>query len=408
MSKDPRVASQMDSRICGTIQMPTVGSVPAGAIPICRLGHVMQKFPFDPQTIANSIRFREGGSVFCDTSLFISETDSRIWDALIEHDRLTIIPPILDELEWWLQDEKVKNEQIRAIVKGQRDGVTDPVNLLFQPPSEIWHTIQYYVSLLGSRKFFAEIVRERFIRENGRSPSNQEVSNILQGVGTTRAQLLAKQGKSSKLAEHKVNDEYLVVSAFVRAIALGEETTILTADEAVLDQCHKASCLMTWHYVSQYLAGVYAEDPSRFEILRIPNPEPEYFVEDELLLLKRKNALPLEVLPSRRTEVQIHCMLLRPDKVTRLTFSAEREMMEVFKIKQTNKGANTDLLNGQNLHLFPPVLARQGNETCAIIATDRSVPEKNSGVYVSPMDLELCLLCDEVHSHVEFGTQPSP
>src|SRR5688500_2146439 len=117
VSKVPRLVSQLDKRVSGTIKVPPAGNVPEGAMPISRLGFVKQRFPSDPQIIADSIRFRDGGSVFCDTSLFISETDSRIWDALLEHDRLKIIPPMVDELAWWFRDEKVNNDKIRALVK---------------------------------------------------------------------------------------------------------------------------------------------------------------------------------------------------------------------------------------------------------------------------------------------------
>lgn len=403
MAKIPRVIKQLEAKVSGAIQMPYIGEVPEGATPISRLGYVPLSFPFQPEVIANAIRFRKGGSVFCDTSIFISKTDPKIWEALLEDNRMTIIQPILEELKWWIEDERGENASIREIIKGQRDGKSCPANILPQnPPADLWHTIQYYTLLLGARKLFAEIIRERILRQEKRTPSNQEVSNTLQKIGTSRAQLLAKQGASLKVLEHMVNDEYLVASALVRAIASGEESTILTADEAVFDQFHKATCLMTWQYTAMHVARIFADSPSHFEAIHVRNPEPGYFVEDEILLLKRTNPLPIEYLPSAPSYVHVHCMLLRPDSVMRLTFSAEREIAEMYKTKISNRGLNTGLLDGKNCHLFPPRLCLKGHEKCAVVATDISKPEKHSGIYLSPMDLELSLHCDEVFSHVEL------
>jgi|SRR5215469_8079986 len=99
----PRALRHIERQLLPDIQFVQRVQPPAGSASVGRLGSLWQSFEFDAQKVASSINFRPGGFCFCDSSVYIKQTDDRIWDAVLRDGRLTLIPPLLDELQWWLQ-----------------------------------------------------------------------------------------------------------------------------------------------------------------------------------------------------------------------------------------------------------------------------------------------------------------
>jgi hypothetical protein len=302
----------------------------------------------------------------------------------------------MDELKWWLADCKGVNpeahKQLHAHLNGDDSA---PVRLIEQPPFvDLGAAVLYYTNLLGIRKHSLGIARRKLEKEIGRTPSKQEVSNYCQQVGTPRAQLLGKQGEEAKVPQHLYNDEWLVVSAMLFAIATGNEVTVISSDEAVLDQFCKLKTLLTWHYLAMLFADHYSANPLAFSTERAVNPDPSAFGEDEVLLIRKPSPLPFEFLPRKSRRVMIHCMLLRQE-VTRVTFNAERQMRQLLDLKGRTGGLNTDKLEGKNCHLFLTEVAARKVGDLAVIAHDIAAPVGNSSINLSAADLEMALLSNE-------------
>lgn len=367
------------------------GEIPPGATPIGRLQYVWQSFPFDAEVVAQGMKFKKNGLFFCDSTVFIAPTSHSIWQAMTEGNQVALIPRIFREISTWLDDSTTANKEAQARVKAALKGDHESGFQVIVEPAEKWisETIWYYASLLGGRKLLWHIAEEDLLKRLGRLPSGQEISNRIQQVGTSRAQLLAKQGRNPKVLSNLYNDEWLVATAVGYAITTGIEVTIVTGDEAVLDQFAKGVSILTRHYEAMYLAERFAQSPRSFAAKKIGNPDKALFVDDEIELVKRPYATILEVLPTRHHPVQIHCMLLQ-STVTRCTFQAELEMEEVLRTKHSTAGLSTSQLDGRNIHPDPPTIVHAEHPNFAVIAKDVTI-DAGGPIPVALTDVELAL-----------------
>src|SRR5687768_5417846 len=95
----PRVWRERERQMSDQVQLVQLPQmVPAGAVPLTRLGTCSQRFPLDGDVIAASLNFCPNGVIFCDSTVFLAPTHDRIWTAILQDHRLAVIPPILDEL----------------------------------------------------------------------------------------------------------------------------------------------------------------------------------------------------------------------------------------------------------------------------------------------------------------------
>lgn len=393
----PRVLKQQEAQYAGDFRLVQgTCNVPPGATEVPRMHLHRDFFPFDAQTVAQSIAFNPRGLVFCDSTQFLAPTDERIWEVLLPTKRLAIVRPLVDELRLWVADPRGVNLRAHAAVTAALNGSTStPVRIVEGPPSEaLMGPLVYYIRLLGIRKHGFAITREKLERERGGPVSNQEVSDYLRDTGgTPRAQLLGKQGDNPKVAEHLYNDERLVACALIEGIATGQEVTIVTSDEAVLDQFFKGINLLSWHYLAMLLAERYSNEPLRFETREVDNPDSSVFAGDKVVLVPKSSALPFELLPRTARHVFLHCVLIQRD-VTRASFLADRDMVRMLHVKHRTGGLNTDRLQGKNCHLFPCEAAREECEGYAVIASDKTAPAGH-GMSVSALDLGLSITSNE-------------
>jgi hypothetical protein len=399
----PRVWREMERQQSDHIQfVQGPGTVPRGIAVVPRLGTHWQRFPYDADEVASSINFQSGGVFFCDSTLFLAPTDARIWNALLRERRIALIPPIVDEVQWWLADCKGVNTEAHRQLHAHLSGDTRaPVRMIEQPPfADLAAAGLYYVNLLGIRKHMLSIARRKLEKQIARPPSTQEVSNYCQQAGTSRAQLLGRQGEDLKVPGHVYNDEWLVVSAVLFAIATGNEVTVISSDEAVLDQFCKLVYLLTWHYVAMLLADRYAANPLAFSTQRMANPDTSAFADDEVLLVRKPSAFPLELLPRQPRRVMIHCMLLHQE-VARVTFNADREMRRLLEVKGRTGGLSTDRLDSRNCHLFLTQVAGSKVGDVAAIAHDIAAPVGSTPIKLSCVDLELALLSNEQNTPIK-------
>jgi hypothetical protein len=145
--------------------------------------------------------------------------------------------------------------------------------------------------------------------------------------------------------------------AVTDAIRTNRETIILTKDEGMLEQFYKLLWFLDMHYRAMLLADRYKNDPLSFQpVERIVDEQNRTF-EGDVILLKRSADL-LEVLPARPRMVAVHCILLRTER-TWLTFNAEQHMAGLLDIKGKKGGLSTDLFDGRNCHVLLPTVGNR-------------------------------------------------
>lgn len=391
----PRVIRQFHEQLDAAepiyLQAPLVS---AGGVELRRLSFWEDEpRPFDAERIARTVIDRPAVRYFADSSLFIGHTEQCLWEALRSTESLVITPTLIQELAQWRQRPK-KNEGVHGYFEDALSGKPSPMQLLPQlnPVDEV--VCNYYVNLLGMRKRGAIAARAKLEERLGREPTDDEVSNYCQQVGTSRMQLLAKQGAAPKVTEHLFNDEQLVVLAVLDALRSGVETMILTADEAVLDQFCKLTYLLAAHFRSFHLARRYAADPLAFQTRRYRRALEDAFVGDVVLVRKHED-WDEAVLPKCLQLVGTGCLLMQP-QVSQMMFAADRAMNDVLDMKAETRGLSTNRLDGRNCHFLLPSGPRKVFGDCAAIGIDRSHELQPSGVLLAVVDVNLSVLCDEV------------
>ena len=392
----PRVLRELQTqRHRRTKVLQIQGEIPGGASAIGRLQYVWQKFPFDAEVVAQAMRFKTDGLFFCDSTLFLAPTSPSIWAAMTERNEIALIPRIIGEISKWIDDAPSKNPEAHALIKARFNGDTKSGIRLIVEPTQPWisRAVWYYADLLGVRKLMWHIAEDDLGKRLNRVPTGQEISNHIQQVGTSRAQLLAKQGRDPRVPDNLYNDEWFVATALCYSIATGIEVTLVTGDEAVLDQFAKATVMLTRHYEAMHFSNRFVQSPRDFFVKTISNPDKGLFRNSEIDLFKNPYSSPLDVLPADYHPVQIHCMLLQ-STVTRCTFQAEQEMAAVLQKRHETNGLCTNQLGGRNLHIDPPCVVRAEHADMAVVATDVTI---NAGgtIPISFTDIEHSLRNDE-------------
>jgi len=337
-----------------TMELPP--APPPGMILLQRLQVLATpKRAYDISEICENIAANpERASFFCDTSLFDDRTDDRLWAALLnEPGKLVIVPHVYEELKPWL-GRRPEHPVAKAIAAGDVG-----VRLFCFSGLAEWEQVaaEYYINLLGTRKWLLHWGIEGFERQHGRTPDAGELrrikANVQRGFGE-RGYLLAKKGFEASKTPTFLTDEELVYFALATAITSGKKVEILSKDEDVQEQFYKLQWLLDTQYRGMLLADLYVRESPRFNIRAMPMDVAafkEHFQGENNVLIDRPTSLLTEVLPERYTFVPVVCHILG-ERQTLMVFGAEREMTALLRTKGVTGGLNTERLNGRNCHIW--------------------------------------------------------
>jgi hypothetical protein len=350
---------------------------------------------------------------FCDASLFDRKTDPRLWDALLNREgKAVLVPPVRRELEPWLASNRA-HPAAKAILDGKPSvevlGV-DPEDRRGRAAAE------YYVELLGFRKRPAILRLKEFEEEHGRSPDEEErrrlMAQLHEALGP-RGYLLAKKGRDVKNPENLLTDETLAYLAMKTGIETGREVVILSKDEDVLEQFYKLQWLLDTHYRAMLLADAYAAEPSRFVTRPMPTTSDprlkDAFIGDDDVLVERPQWLisgsDAQILPPYCRPVTVQCWIVG-ERVTTMTFCAEREMERLLHTKAATGGLNTYKLGEKNLHLWlAPLNIPMSLRECAAVVRDRKVRSASGLTEIPLFDVNQSIYCGERFMHLTESNQ---
>jgi hypothetical protein len=331
---------------------------------------------------------------FADTSLFDVKTPESLWVSLLSREKgITIIPSVRRELEPWLRAHP-DHPAAQAVLL--RDSAIE--NREYDTwGAEEAAVFEYYVWLLALRKRMFLMVVSRFREQHSREPTPAEFEILKQQIQKDygpRGYFLAKKGAE---AVGSFTDETLVYTGIASALRSGNPVHILTKDEDIQEQFWKMVWLLDTHYRGMLLAKAYAADSSRFEVLPMPMDHPAFngsFKSPDGLVIRRSDGLA-EVLPPTCSPVQIRCSIVG-QRLTEITFTAEREMAELLTVKGKTGGLNTDLFNGRNCQAYlAPMKIPIPFRDCAALAQEYRFPLPDSAAEISVLDFNQVIFCGE-------------
>jgi hypothetical protein len=236
------------------------------------------KVEYDAGELAEALAQAEDRVLFfLDTSLFDTETDPRVWDALLAHkSKLVLIPAVRRELQPWI-DEHADHAGAKAVT-GDSSAFVEKAGI--DPGHQTTVSLcDYYISLLASRKRAFELLDAQFELAHGRPPNDEErralrvASNNMPSF-RPRAHLLAKKGEKDAGSPNFYTDEALVTLAAVWGLERRREIVILTKDEDLQEQHYKLLYLMDTHYRAMLFAERYRDDPGQLRRAPIPDRFP--------------------------------------------------------------------------------------------------------------------------------------
>lgn len=362
-------------------------------------------FSDQPQVIRESefserLRSRPEGTQFVLDTGFIPrfEVGQDVWDAVLSH-RLVITPGVWAELRPWL-DNPYTNRAFRNTLLAAKD--EGHPNIVFldrlTEGSDLAKGARYYVRLLGLRKEAYSIAEHSFRHRHGRDPDESELDAAVQRM-TERGIVLARKGRQDWSKPNFWVDEGLIVRAVLEGLESGSPIEILTRDTDLIEQFYKMIYLLDTHYRSMLFAKEYVRQPLNF-----PEDDPpdvpllwQEIEREEARLIKKPAAGEQVVLPPESQPVHLACTCLgglAPEyKCSSLSFLGEREMVEVVAVKGRTGGANTDLLDGRNLHIciHPHYQSELGS--FALIGRDKFLEGTDPDLRI--IDAELALLAKE-------------
>ncbi len=346
----------------------------------------------------------ESTTFFLDTCFIRNSNLSQaFWNSLFRKS-VVVTEAIWRELQPWITSPaNNRNEWLRMYLSHERASSTG--NLLFLgsfDDADVEQGCQYYKSVLSARKQVHILAERHLHRKHKRPPTKEEIQSEIQSRVKERGIQLANDGikGEARNSANIYNDEDLVTRAIIYGLSSGNEVVILTTDRGVQEQFYKLLYLIDTNYRSMLAAEKFAEQPANFVSFQ---SDPDVFSFFGLVSSTQVSP-PIDfargVLPTQFTSVMLACprfgtVYSNNVRYWDIAFSAEREMLEVVKIKGMTNGLNTTLLDGKNfIHHLCPAIPLDG---ICIIAIEKSITTKRMSI----ADYNIVLFQGERTSHFE-------
>lgn len=335
--------------------------IPNNRIPVPRLGWLIPRDEVVSDDAKLIWMFRDSAldnaTFFLDTCFVRnSNLSTDFWKTLFQK-RVVVTSAIWQELQLWIQSPiNNRNQWLREKLKSEFASPSDNVIFLdkFDDPA-IEKGCQYYKRVLTARKQVHKLAEGRLTKKLNRTPESSEIQSEIQRLVKKRGIQLANDGvkAEAKNSPHIYNDEDLVTRAVLHGIATGNEVTILTTDRGIQEQFYKLVYLIDTNYRSMLIAKKYVEQPRNFPASQEEPDLMSFFGLTDCTQIKTSNDFTRIVLPENYEFVMLACQRfgkIEPvdARFWSMAFCAEREMLEVIKIKGKTDGLNTDLLGGRN------------------------------------------------------------
>lgn len=315
---------------------------------------------------------REINWVF-DTNVIRRPADEAFWPRVFTSKRKVYLPiPVYHELTAWFDSNSEASQSVlkktvrdsfhseNVFKKLDLDGLE--INALLG--------IQYYVNLLGQRKWLDEIVA----RSEGISHSAKIASFVETTIGK-RAKLLSSESRKENKRRNLFNDEIIIWYSIAQALVTRCETAIITFDRGLFEQFWKSVWMLDTHYRAMLFASLYAADPFVFRFCGIEENQSNKLFVGRFKKYEKPSSELNEILPGFYTPVTISCFYCDAHKSIQeqCSFTMDTNMIEVLKVKGRTGGLSSDKLDGKNCHIWLGPGMQDFGDYAAIV-TDVSIP----------------------------------
>lgn len=334
------------------------------------------------------------------------EWPNGLWDRLLANSIL--VPPLVQlELEPWLNDPR-KNSYFHAeyasAVSGSHKSIKFLPKLNLEDPID--RGACYYIRLLGFRKEVLSFAEGKLSKTNGISPAPEDIDRWAQKLVQSRGFVLAKKGALDAEKPNWLADEATVVRAAISAINSGRETVILTRDNDLLEQFYKLMYMLDTDYRGMLLADAYATQPLNFIQRPVSDSFAGAFHIEDARLLHMPVGGDERVLPSKFCWVMLYVDVFGGEgyeqKLTHLAFCAEKEMIDVVRMKGMAGGKNTNRFGAMNFRrAINPYLTELLGSFC-ILAKDKSFYD-SQGLTWGVTDIEYVIAAKERGRQVVYA-----
>ncbi|MBN1588539.1 MAG: hypothetical protein JW888_03400 [Pirellulales bacterium] len=234
-----------------------------------------------------------------------------------------------------------------------------------------------YLALLTLRRQFGKVIRERVWKEYGRECRTEEMEAIAEHYGGLCARRLARQGELNRRDPLLFAADELLVYGAISAVIKGSDVVFLTRDPLFMDQFVELMSLLGSDYIASEYGRRYAEDPTAFPDFgtrkNCTNPFTMTF--GKAVRGNLRQGWDQAILPRTPYLINLHCWLLGRDdgdsvRLAASTFSGERGMHNLLRVKGLTGGRNVEGLDGRNIRA---ALRKCGKEVTMSIWEDRMI-----------------------------------
>lgn len=350
--------------------------------------------------------------LFLDTGFITShELPKHLLDHIVTK-HIAITKGVWDELQPWVNNTRCnvafRDYLVRAMEKEISGNGHSHVSLVSwrELPPEFVPAANYYIRLLGMRKYFGVHRFELFLSEHKREPTLAELQVICQQMSGARGWRIAKKAIENRHKPDGLVDESLVVNAVFHSILFGIPTVVLTRDTDVFEQFYKAIYLIGTHYTSMLMGARLHQRPEDFKTAELPKASGLYIGEGNLAVDMVAGKLG-DLKDSTLRPIQCTCVLLstsdKPLMFSERTHGLVEDMVRVLRIKSKTRGRNTDLFAEKNFHVSFDPRNVEGVNGPALINDNLTISSDADEFPIARTDIELAIFTDEQFAKLVFS-----
>ena len=283
-----------------------------------------------------------------------------VYDTLLEN-RIILTTGIRAELTNWLTaDSRIVSDHAKTVLtKLENTNNKVITNQAFSFPDDIG--INYYYELLKSRRYYGEDYCSALIKETNCRES--ELANHCVKRFGQRASKVYLKGYLDRHNRNRFSDDELIIQAIYHGLESGSDVAVFTADTDFAEQFLKLAGAISGDYMSMLVASAMLsgrfDDAPRSSDADVNACAPKNG--GKLRVLFRKEYDYYHLLPSVGDCIRFHIVTLATISggkskyfVSALTYTFDRRVLDLLRVKKAGNGLNTTSFNGCNVRVGSP------------------------------------------------------
>ena len=345
-----------------------------------------------------------------DANVAIRNEASCVWDAMqkaytLDYEpQCLLLAPVYKELEEWLNEPHRKHDlakEINRCLKAENGFLRFFTGASI--PERLKNLSDHYLDLLCFRRKLAIPYDGKTIDGHDASDKSFVMSKITEKHGQ-RGKMFARSGRDDfeKTGLININDEAIVVLAFIYGMLTREHVCLITTDQHMLDIFYKFQWFIdtqyrTWLAAQMIAKGEYG-DPQTSN-----SKELEPFFEGECEIYRKRSFTFDEVLKFRDNYYSFEVMHVQADNtINWIRFKWEPGVEEMLQSKSVD-GRNSTIFDTRNVHIATSPIPGFGEYI--VVGNDKSIVPtgRENALPISQLEIQ-----HAIHSRETFSTSVNP